>query len=169
MTRIFTNIITDLNKNPVEKVSSGILGAEKRVVSATYQVAPADTDILIIAPFPSSARIHSVEIYVNDATAADVDDLTLYSRSQDGTYTAVTANAYAAVVTTVTAGGAGINNAFTVAGGSGRALADSGQRIWEDAGFASLEDAPGNLWLGVTFTDAAAIVRIWCNVEYTQD
>ncbi len=169
MTRIFTNIITDLNKNPVEKVSSGILSAEKRIISAVLGATPADTNVLILCPIPSSARVHNIELYAPDVTSTVLDNLTLFSKSHDGTYTVVADDLYAQTPVAVVPGTAAINVSVVGAAITGRGIPDMGQRVWQDAGFASLEVAPGNLYIGLTITTAGSLARLWAHIEYTQD
>jgi len=153
MANVNTTLVSNLLALPQVASPARTLHGTKRVAMGTIALAAGDlsaTDTVMLAPIPSNAGIVTIKLFNDDLDSGTTNtcDVGVYSES-NGTFTALSDDAYASAITDLRAAVGGVGTDVTF---EARDINLLGQRVWEDAGQSS--DPGGYLFIGLLF-DAA--------------
>lgn len=169
MGTVYSNLLTDLNTVPRERLHSGVQRGRVRSIAGTIEVATGDidaADIIMLARVKSSDRVRRITLFNDDLDSNGSPTLAAHVGLYQTDGTLVDADAYASAITTLQAANAvGVNVAFEA-----RDVAKMGQPVWKDAGLT--EDNGAEYLIAITISNAAATAAggtISFDVELVED
>lgn len=155
--------VTDFDSQPIEIVDGRLHGGVKKIAVDAFELADtANGDVAHVLRIPVDAVIHSIVFASDDLGAAGTVDIGFYKKNNDGTYTAVDADAIANNIDVATAAVAPTEYRFSVKG-----IETAMQAAYELAGLAARPDY-ANLYLSLTTdTGTTAAGTVMLKAEYT--
>jgi hypothetical protein len=156
--------ITDFDATPFDSVNSRLHGGVLKASVDTFELADtANGDIAHVFKIPVDAVLHSVKFASDDLGTAGTVDIGFYRKNDDGTYSAVDADALANNIDVNSAAVSLTEYRFSVKG-----IETANQAAYTLAGL-SARPAYGDLYISLTTdTGTTAAGTVTMQIQYTE-